>query len=179
MPWLTFGTVDRITQRGFKYVFRPHANDTLKAQDAGRRASWRSRKKAGPIKTAVIMSARTPSGANRSPKSRRTSSRRPASKIKLVEHYPYAAPDLTSMVVKAGALRPDLVLANSYLGDALLITRLMGEQELRPIVYAAGGGGHLQPDFVKGAGELAEGIICATMWDPAVGKQGAVDQGDQ
>ena len=33
--------------------------------------------------------------------------------IKLVEHYPYAAPDLTSMVVKARALRPDLVLANS------------------------------------------------------------------
>src|ERR671913_490335 len=32
VPWLNFGTVDRITQRGFRYVFRPHANDTLKAR---------------------------------------------------------------------------------------------------------------------------------------------------
>jgi branched-chain amino acid transport system substrate-binding protein len=54
--------------------------------------------------------------------------------------------------------------------DALLITRQMNEQELRPMVYAAGGGGHVQPDFLKGTGKLAEGILAATMWDPAVGK---------
>ncbi len=62
------------------------------------------------------------------------------------------------------------MVANSYLGDALLITRLMGEYRFRPTVYAAGGGGHLQPDFVRGAGALAEGVICATIWDPAVGR---------
>jgi len=28
VPWLTFGTFDKITERGFKYVFRAHANDT-------------------------------------------------------------------------------------------------------------------------------------------------------
>ena len=46
----------------------------------------------------------------------------------------------------------------------------MAEQELRPTVYAAGGGGHVQPDFLKGAGKLSEGIFAATMWDAAVGK---------
>ena len=46
----------------------------------------------------------------------------------------------------------------------------MTEQELRPTVYAAGGGGHLQPDFLKGAGRLTEGILAATNWAPPVGK---------
>ncbi len=38
VPWLTFGTFDKITERGFKYVFRAHANDTHQGQDAHRRA---------------------------------------------------------------------------------------------------------------------------------------------
>jgi branched-chain amino acid transport system substrate-binding protein len=91
-------------------------------------------------------------------------------KVHFVENYPYASPDLTSLIVKAKAVSPDLVVADSYLGDALLITRQMAEQELRPVVYAAGGGGHVQPDFLKGAGKLSEGIFAATMWDAAVGK---------
>src|SRR4029450_8555335 len=32
VPWVNFGTVDKITQRGFKYTFRAHANDTIKAR---------------------------------------------------------------------------------------------------------------------------------------------------
>ena len=168
VPWLNFGTVDRITQRGFKYVFRPHANDTLKAQAlvggilgiaAGR----------GELKTGVILSENTEWGKSVAEK-QKAFLEKAGVEIKLVEHYPYAAPDLTSMVVKARALRPDLVLANSYLGDALLITRLMGEYKFKPTVYAAGGGGHLQPDFVKGAAALAEGVICATIWDQAIGR---------
>src|SRR5438445_13298781 len=29
VPWLTFGTIDMITERGFKYVFSADANDTI------------------------------------------------------------------------------------------------------------------------------------------------------
>jgi branched-chain amino acid transport system substrate-binding protein len=47
----------------------------------------------------------------------------------------------------------------------------MHEQELRPIAYAAGGGGHVQPDFLKNMAKLSDGIIAATMWDAAVGKK--------
>lgn len=168
IPWLNFGTVDRITQRGFRYIFRPHANDTLKARAlvegimgiaAGR----------GGVRHGVILSENTEWGRSVSEK-QKFFLEQAGVEIRLVEHYPYAAPDLSSMVVKARSLRPELVLANSYLGDALLITRLMGEYRLRPTVYAAGGGGHLQPDFVRGAGALAEGIICATIWDPAIGR---------
>ena len=168
IPWLNFGTVDRITQRGFRYVFRPHANDTLKARALVDGVLGLARQRGG-LRSGVILSENTEWGKSVADK-QKTFLEQAGVEIKLVEHYPYAAPDLTSMVVKARALRPDLVVANSYLGDALLITRLMGEYRFRPTVYAAGGGGHLQPDFVRGAGALAEGVICATIWDPAVGR---------
>jgi branched-chain amino acid transport system substrate-binding protein len=168
VPWLTFGTFDRITQRGFKYVFRAHANDSIKARTLidGLTATA---KKAGGVKSAVIFSENTDWGKSVGDK-QKTFLEGFGVKVHFVEHYPYAAPDLTSMMVKAKALKPELVLANSYLGDALLITRQMDEQELRPVVYAAGGGGHVQPDFLKGAAKLAEGIFAATMWDAGVGR---------
>lgn len=168
IPWLTFGTFDKITQRGFKYVFRAHANDTIKARTLieGLTAIGQ---RAGGFKSAVVFSENTDWGKSVGDK-QRTFLEGHGVKVYFVEHYPYAAPDLTSMVVKAKGLKPELVIANSYLGDALLITRQMDEQELRPVVYAAGGGGHLQPDFLKGTGRLSEGIFAATMWDAAVGK---------
>ncbi len=168
IPWLNFGTVDRITQRGFRYVFRPHANDTLKARALVEGVMGLARPRGG-LRSGVILSENTEWGKSVADK-QKAFLEQAGVEIRLVEHYPYAAPDLTSMVVKARALRPDLVIANSYLGDALLITRLMGEYRFRPTCYAAGGGGHLQPDFVRGAGPLAEGVICATIWDPAIGR---------
>jgi branched-chain amino acid transport system substrate-binding protein len=168
VPWLTFGTFDRITQRGFKYVFRAHANDTIKARTLIEGLAGIA-KRSGGVKSAVIFSENTDWGKSVGDKQKGFLEAQGV-KVHFVEHYPYAAPDLTSMVVKAKGLQPELVIANSYLGDALLITRQMDEQELRPVVYAAGGGGHLQPDYLKGAGKLAEGVFAATMWDAAVGK---------
>jgi ABC-type branched-subunit amino acid transport system substrate-binding protein len=168
VPWVTFGTFDKITERGFKYVFRAHANDTIKAKTLidGLVALG---VKSGPIKSAVIMSENTEWGKSVGEKQKNFLEKLGV-KVHFVENYPFAAPDLTSLIVKAKAVSPDLVVADSYLGDALLITRQMAEQELRPTVYAAGGGGHVQPDFLKGAGKLSEGIFAATMWDAAVGK---------
>lgn len=168
IPWLTFGTFDKITQRGFKYVFRAHANDSIKARTLVDGVASAA-KKAGGVKSAVVFSENTEWGKSVGDK-QKTFLEGLGVKVHFVEHYPYASPDLTSMVVKAKGLKPEVVIANSYLGDALLITRQMDEQELRPVVYAAGGGGHLQPDFLKGAGKLAEGVFAATMWDAAVGK---------
>ena len=168
IPWMTYGTFDKITQRGFKYVFRAHGNDTIKARTLIEGLASLS-KRGTPLKTAVIFSENTEWGKSVGEK-QKTFLDGVGVKVHFLEHYPYAAADLTSMVVKAKGLKPDLVIANSYLGDALLITRHMNEQELRPVAYAAGGAGHLQPDFLKGVGKLSDGILVATMWDAAVGK---------
>src|SRR5881296_2840450 len=58
VPWLTFGTFDKITERGFKYVFRAHANDTIKARTLIEGLIALS-KKGTPIKSAVVMAENT------------------------------------------------------------------------------------------------------------------------
>ncbi|HET6521833.1 MAG TPA: ABC transporter substrate-binding protein, partial [Geminicoccaceae bacterium] len=168
IPWVNFSTVDKLTERGFRYFFRAHANDTIKARTLIEGIMALAEKGGGTLSKGVILAENTEWGKGVSEKQKRFLEENGVT-IDLVEFYPYAAPDLTSMVVKAKGLEPDLVLADSYLGDALLITRLMGEHQLKPVAYAAGGGGHIQPDFLKGAGPLAEGLIAATAWDPAVG----------
>jgi len=168
IPWVTYATFDKITQRGFKYVFRAHSNDSIKARTLIEGLVALSRK-ATPIKSAVIFSENTEWGKSVGDKQKNFLEGYGV-KVHYVEHYPYASADLTSMVVKAKGVKPDLLISNSYLGDALLITRQMNEQEFRPAVFAAGGGGHLQPDFLKGVGKLSEGIIVATDWIGAVGR---------
>jgi len=170
IPWLTFGTFDKITERGFKYVFRAHANDTIKARALIEGLVALGKRSSPPIKSAVVLAENTEWGKSVSDK-QRNFLEKAGVKVHFVENYPYAAPDLTSLIVKTKGVRPDLVVADSYLGDALLITRQMHEQELRPVAYAAGGGGHVQPDFLKNMAKLSDGIIAATMWDAAVGKK--------
>ena len=169
VPWLTFGTFDKITERGFKYVFRAHANDTIKARTLIEGLVALGKRASPPIASAVILAENTEWGKSVSDK-QRGFLEKAGVKVHFVENYPYAAPDLTSLIVKAKGVKPDLVVADSYLGDALLITRQMHEQELRPVAYAAGGGGHVQPDFLKNTAKLSDGILAATMWDAAVGK---------
>ncbi len=169
VPWLTFGTFDKITERGFKYVFRVHANDTMKARTLIEGLLALGKGGSG-LKSAVILAENTEWGKSVSDK-QRGFLEKGGVKVHFVENYPFASADLTSLIVKAKRANPDLIVADSYLGDALLITRQMHEQELRPTAYAAGGGGHVQPDFLKGVGKLSEGILAATMWDAAIGKK--------
>jgi len=169
IPWLNDGTVDKITERGFKYVFRAEGNDTQKAKTLIDGLVAMSRNFA-PIKTAVIFSENTEWGNSVSQKQKNFLEAQ-GIQVLSTEAYPYASADLTSMIVKAKGLNPDLLIANSYLGDAILITRQMSEQEFRPRVYASGGGGFFQPDFLKAAGKLTDGIIVATHWVADVGKR--------
>jgi len=168
VPWLNFGTADGLATRGFKYFFRPHANDAVKAKALTDAIAYFSGKTGTKLTTAAIMAENTDWGKSVSVH-QQSGLETAGTKVALLENYPFASPDLTSMIVKAKATKPDLVVIDSYLGDALLIARTMSEQDLRPVVFAAGGGGSVQPDFEKGAGPLAEGVLSAVAWDAGIG----------
>ncbi len=76
VPWLTFGTFDKITERGFKYVFRAHANDTIKARTLIEGLVALGKRASPPIGSAVILAENTEWGKSAPrPTSRRSSSR--------------------------------------------------------------------------------------------------------
>ncbi|MBV8167532.1 MAG: ABC transporter substrate-binding protein [Alphaproteobacteria bacterium] len=169
VPYVNFGTADGLTTRGFKYFFRAHANDKVKAKALADGLAYLSDKAGAKLKNAVVLAENTDWGKSVSVH-QKTGIESHGLKVDMVENYPFKAPDLTSMILKAKGFKPDVVVMDSYLGDALLITRTMAEQDLKPVVFAAGGGGSVQPDYASGAGPLAEGILSAVAWDAAVGK---------
>jgi branched-chain amino acid transport system substrate-binding protein len=160
VPWLTFGTFDKITERGFN--FRARANDTMKARTLieGSVPEPRERHQVGRDRP------RTPSGEV-GQRQAAAFWRRPGSGA-FQENYPFASRPHLAHREGQGRIPTSSWPIPTW--GRVLITRQMAEQELRPVVYAAGGGGHVQPDFLKGAGKLSEGIFAATMWDAAVGK---------
>jgi branched-chain amino acid transport system substrate-binding protein len=168
VPYVNFGTADGLTTRGFKYFFRAHANDKVKAKALADGLAYLSDKAGAKLKNAVVMAENTDWGKSVSVH-QKTGVESHGLKVDMVENYPFKAPDLTSMILKAKGYKPDVVVIDSYLGDALLIARTMNEQDLKPVVFAAGGGGSVQPDFAAGAGPLAEGILSAVAWDAGVG----------
>jgi branched-chain amino acid transport system substrate-binding protein len=169
VPWVNFSTADKMAERGFKYFFRPHANDSVKAKALVDGLAHAGKKSGGAIKNAVIMAENTDWGKSVSVR-QKAGLEANGTKIEMLENYPFATPDVTSMIVKAKGFKPELVLIDAYLGDALLIARTMAEQDLKPVVFATGGGGVVQPDFLAGAGPLAEGVISAVAWDAGVGR---------
>ena len=169
VPYVNFGTADALTARGFKYFFRAHPNDKIKAKALADAVAYFSDQGGTKLKNAVILAENTDWGKSVSVHQKEGLEAN-GTKVEMIENYPFASPDLTSMILKAKGFKPELVVMDSYLGDALLIARTMSEQDLRPVAYATGGAGAVQPDFLAGAGPLAEGVISAVAWDAAIGK---------
>ena len=94
VPWVNFGTVDKITQRGFKYVFRAHANDTIKARTLIEGLAALG-KRGGGFKSAVILSENTEWGKSVGDKQKGFLEGLGV-KVHFVEHYPVrsAGPDV-------------------------------------------------------------------------------------
>jgi branched-chain amino acid transport system substrate-binding protein len=170
VPYVNFGTADALTERGFKYFFRAHPNDKIKAKALADALAYLGDKAGAKLKSAVVMAENTDWGKSVSVH-QKDGVEANGIKVAMLENYPFASPDLTSMIVKAKGFKPDLVVIDSYLGDALLITRTMSEQDLKPVMFATGGAGAVQPDFLAGAGPLAEGVVSAVAWDAAIGKR--------
>jgi branched-chain amino acid transport system substrate-binding protein len=170
VPYVNFGTADGLTTRGFKYFFRAHPNDKIKAKALADALAYLGGKAGAKLQTAVLMAENTDWGKSVSVHQKEGVEAN-GLKVAMLENYPFASPDLTSMIVKAKGFKPDVVIIDSYLGDALLITRTMSEQDVKPVVFATGGAGGVQPDFLAGAGPLAEGVLSAVAWDAAVGRK--------
>ena len=159
-------TSDGITEQGFKYVFR-----TQPKAEFGTRDLVQFLVDSG-IKTAGMVYENTEGGQTFANGVRKWLDK---NNIKLVfeEAYPHGAADVSPMINKAKAIKPDAFLANSYVQDAMLIAKTMKELRFKP-KYAIGWGGYADPTFVNDI-ELRKGWCYAGAWapdmaDPNVGR---------
>lgn len=73
--------------------------------------------------------------------------------------YSAGSNDLSSVVLNTKKAAPDVLIAVSYLNDAILLARQSEELGLKVPVFIGSGGGHTMTDFKDAMGEKANGIL--------------------
>ncbi|MED1472412.1 ABC transporter substrate-binding protein [Bacillus salipaludis] len=79
--------------------------------------------------------------------------------IVTTQSYSSASNDLSSVVLNLKKAQPDVLIAVSYLNDAVLLARQSEELGLKVPVFIGNGGGHTMADFKDAVGNLANGVF--------------------
>lgn len=158
--WEVSGAADDITKRGYKYVFR----HSVAVSDFGTKAVEYSMNLVAPkinvppekIKV-VVMYEDTLYGTTVGESAMKVAKE----KVQLLasENYSAKTLDLSSLVLKFKSLNPDVVIATSYLNDAILFFRQSKELGFSPKAFFGTGAGYGHTDFPKALGDDVNGVF--------------------
>lgn len=157
VPLLTMSFSDQITGRGFENIFQVVAKASVigKAQFDGTAAIAAS---AGQkLERIAIMYEDTAYGTSQAA-GLRDGAKAAGVQIVMDDAYPLGITDVTPLINKLRASGAQAVFPVSYLNDSLQIIRAMRQQRIT-IPAIGGAAGYVIPDFEKGLGEFAEGVL--------------------
>jgi branched-chain amino acid transport system substrate-binding protein len=157
IPMLTASFADEITGRGLETVFqvapkatvigRAQVNYTLAIAEAA----------GSKIEKIAIMYEDTAYGTAQS-RGLRRAAKDADIEIVMDEPYPFGITDATPLINKLRASGAQVVFPVSYFNDSLFIIRTMRQQR-STIPVIGGAAGYVIPDFEKGLGEFADGVL--------------------
>lgn len=157
VPLVTMSFTDKLTKRGFKYIFRvvPLGSAVGAAQLKGAVAIGEM---AGhPIKNIAILYEDTAYGSTQAEGMAKAAPGMGV-KVALMEAYPAGITDVTPIIQKVKLANPDIVFAVSYFTDSVLIIRSMRQAGLKMPVFG-GAAGYVIPEFKEALGEYVNGIM--------------------
>ncbi|MGO4714623.1 ABC transporter substrate-binding protein [Bradyrhizobium sp. 2TAF24] len=157
VPLLTMSFSDQITGRGFENIFQVVAKASVlgKAQFDGTVALAAA---AGQkLEKIAIMYEDTAYGTSQAA-GLRDGAKAAGVQVVMDDAYPLGITDVTPLINKLRASGAQAVFPVSYLNDSLQIIRAMRQQKIA-IPAIGGAAGYVIPDFEKGLGEFAEGVL--------------------
>jgi branched-chain amino acid transport system substrate-binding protein len=160
--WITTAIADAVVKdRNLQYVFRPQTNSGLfgeaSVQYIAHYATEKFKKAPKEVRAAIIYED-GPYGAGVA-SSNEAEAKKIGMPVVLKEGYSAQAPDLSSLVTKLRAARPDVIFHTGYNPDITLFLRQAKEQGLRMKAYVGHGAGHSQLNKLKEAfGNEVEGF---------------------
>jgi branched-chain amino acid transport system substrate-binding protein len=174
--WITTAISDAaLKDRNLQYVFRPQPTSSmfgeLSVQYIAVNAQEKFKKAPKDIRVAIIYED-GPYGTGVA-SANEAEAKRQGMQVVLKEGYSINAPDLSALVTKLRASRPDVLLHTGYNPDIALFLRQAKELGLRVRAMVGHGAGHSQLDKLKeGFGDEVEGFhtvdpIAAQLIDPA------------
>lgn len=168
VPYLVVtGAADKITQQGWKYVYRMNPPSSL--YNMGVFSFFETVAKP---KSIAILYENTDFGSSTS-KAMKEYCDAHGVKVVLSEGYSAGGVDFKPILQKVKSLRPDIVYMVSYLMDASLLMRQSKELDINPQAFIGGAAGHTLPEFLQNAAAASEYCYSATLWTPQVKFPGA------
>lgn len=157
LPLLTMSFSDTITGRGFKNVFQVvNKGSTIGAAQFDYTMAIANRLGVDASKVAILYED-TAYGTSQA-EGLRKAAQEAGLEIVMDEAYPHGITDVTPLINQLRGSGAQMVFPVSYLNDSLLIIRTMRQQGI-DIPAIGGAAGYVIPDFVKGLGELTEGVL--------------------
>src|SRR5262250_1367154 len=145
--WITTAIADAVLKdRNLQYTFRLQPNGSLfgeaSVQYVTANAQGKLKKAAKDVRVAIIYED-GPYGTGVAA-SNESEAKKQGMQIVLKEGFSVQAPDLSSLVTKLRAARPDVIFHTGYNPDIALFLRQAKEQGLRTKIYIGHGAGHSQ-----------------------------------
>src|SRR5438477_8964073 len=152
--WITTAIADAVLKdRNLQYTFRPQPNGSLfgsgSVKYVAHYAQEKLKKAPRDVRVAIIYED-GPYGTGVAA-ANEAEAKKQGMQVVLKEGFSIQAPDLSSLVTKLRAARPDVLYHTGYAPDIALFLRQAKEQGLRVKAYLGHGAGHSQIDKLKEA----------------------------
>ncbi|WP_035694276.1 ABC transporter substrate-binding protein [Azospirillum halopraeferens] len=153
VPWLVdLAAKADITERGFKYVFRPtQIPSSGNADSSVDFVVWAGEKSGRKPKTAAVIYENTDWGQDLA-KTMRTRFKELGIEVVLDESYAPNSPNLRPLVLKLKGAKPDVISVTSYTGDAIQLQKLISQMQVDAMAVVGSAAGHVDRTFVPTVG---------------------------
>jgi len=162
---------DKITEQGFKTVFRIAAKDSWWTRDQFVFLSDLQKEFNAKVSTLAFVYENGDWGKGFAGGWKKLAEKG-GYKVLLDEPYPSTATDMSPLVQKIKRANPDVLLLVSNAADAILLTNTMAEYKVKPKAIIASGGGHADPSFLKAVGKNGQYLFDIVEWETDVNKPG-------
>jgi branched-chain amino acid transport system substrate-binding protein len=163
---------DKITDQGFKTVFRIAAKDSWWTRDQFAFLKDMEAEFGSKVEKIAFVYENGDWGKGFAGQWKELA-KKSGYKVVLDEPYPSTATDLSPVVQKIRRSRADVLMLVSNAADAILLTNTLAEYKVKLKAIIASGGGHADPSFLKTTAKNAQFIFDIVEWETDINKPGA------
>lgn len=163
---------DKITEQGFKTVFRIAAKDSWWTRDQFAFLKDMEKEFKTKVKKLAFVYENGDWGKGMASGWIKLA-KKEGYKVVLDEPYPSTATDMSPVVQKIRRAQPDVLMLVSNAADAILLTNTLASYKVKLKAVIASGGGHADPSFLKATGNNARYLFDIVEWETDVNKPGA------
>ncbi|SDP67425.1 ABC transporter substrate-binding protein [Desulforhopalus singaporensis] len=165
---------DKITDQGFKNVFRIAAKDSWWTRDQFTFLKDLQTEFGSEIKKLAFVYENGDWGQGIAGNWKKLAEEA-GYEVVLDEPYPSTATDLSPVVQKIRRSRADVLMMVSNAADAILLTNTLAEYKVKLKAMISSGGGHADPSFIEATGRNAQYLFDIVEWETDVNRAGAAE----